>query len=309
MAVPTPMKLWDVAVIGEIYADHIFSGFATWPLPGEEVIAESYLRELGGGTINTACGLARLARKTRLIGLIGESDRAWFAQRLEDFHLGTSGLYPDAAGTGVTVSVSTREDRSFFTHVGANQHLGALLGNSDIVAELGAARHVHFAMPLPREQAAILLPQLKVAGCTTSLDVGFSPAWLGDPANLATLREIDYFLPNQKEAALLAGSDIEETFIAWARQLGLEHGIVKLGAKGALAVSHNAVHYATPPSVTAIDTTGAGDAFDAGFIDALLDGEPIECCLRRACISGALCTTQLGALEGLPDSTLLRSYL
>ena len=309
MAISASMKIWDVAVIGEIYADHIFSGFASWPQPGEEVVAESYLRELGGGTINTACGLARLGRKTRLIGLIGENDRPWFAQRLQDFHLGTSGLVSDAAGTGVTVSVSTREDRSFFTHVGANQHLAALLGDSAIVAELCTARHVHFAMPLPRERAAVVLPQLKAAHCTTSLDVGFSPAWLGDPANRATLGEIDYFLPNQKEAALLAGSESEETFIAWARQLGLDHAVVKLGDKGALAVYPDVVHYATPPEVTALDTTGAGDAFDAGFIDALLDAEPIDGCLRRACICGALCTTQAGAIEGLPDSTQLRSYL
>lgn len=307
MAVPEPMKRWDVVVVGEIYADHVFSGFQRWPAPGEEVHAEHYLRELGGGAVNTACGLARLQRRVRLIGLIGQADRAWFETRLEDFGLTAEGLRSHPANTGVTVSVSTARDRSFYTYVGANRHLVGLLDEATIRAELIAARHVHFAMPLAAELARRLLPVLRRAGCTTSLDVGFSPDWLRDPANHASCRAIDYFFPNQAEARLLSGDESIEAFGQWASSIALRHGVIKLGAAGAAAVTHDGLLRVPPPSVTVVDTTGAGDAFDAGFIDGVLNGESTEECLRRACICGALCTTRPGALDGLADSSSLRS--
>jgi sugar/nucleoside kinase (ribokinase family) len=307
MAFPTTMKPWDVAVVGEIYADHVFSGFQRWPAPGEEVHAEQYLRELGGGAVNTACGLARLQRRVRLIGLIGEADRGWFESRLESFGLSADGLRSHPANTGVTVSVSTAEDRSFYTYVGANRHLTELLDDAALRAELLTARHVHFAMPLAAELAKRLFPILRKAGCTTSLDVGFSPDWLRDPANQWTCRAVDYFFPNQSEAQLLSGDDSAEAFRDWALSMDIRHGVIKLGAAGAAAVIAGELLHVAPPRVDAVDMTGAGDAFDAGFIDGVLNGEPTQDCLRRACLCGALCTTRIGALEGLPDSFSLRS--
>ena len=307
MAFSEPMKRWDVVVVGEIYADHVFSGFQRWPAPGEEVHAEHYLRELGGGAVNTACALARLQHRVRLVGLIGEADRSWFETRLQGFGLSADGLRSDPLGTGVTVSVSTREDRSFYTYLGANRRLVDMLDDVNLRAELIAARHVHFAMPLAADVAKRLFPLLRKAGCTTSLDVGYSPDWLRDPANPWTCRAVDYFFPNQTEAHLLTGDDSAEAFRDWASSMAIQHGVIKLGAAGAAAVINGELLRVAPPCVEAIDMTGAGDAFDAGFIDGVLSGESTEDCLRRACICGALCTTRIGALEGLPDSLSLRS--
>jgi sugar/nucleoside kinase (ribokinase family) len=307
MALPEPMKRWDVVVVGEIYADHVFSGFQRWPAPGEEVHTDHYLRELGGGTINTACGLARLDRRVRLIGLIGEADRPWFKDRLKGFGLSTDGLRSSPLDTGVTVSVSTAHDRSFYTYPGANRRLTELLDDAGTRAELIAGRHVHFAMPLAADLAKRLFPVLRKAGCTTSLDVGFSPDWLRDPANQWTCRAVDYFFPNQREAQLLSGEQSAEAFRHWVTSMDILHGVIKLGAAGAAAVVQGKLLHVPPPHVQAVDMTGAGDAFDAGYIDGVLNGEaPLEC-LRRACICGALCTTRIGALEGLPDSFSLRS--
>lgn len=301
------LKTWDVAVVGEIYADHILSGFSRWPGPGEEVLAREYVRELGGGSVNTACGLSRLGRRTRLIGLIGDADFDWFEGRLGEFGVGVGGIRLGMDGTGTTVSVSTREDRSFFTYLGANRGLAELLEVPAVVADLAAARHVHFAMPLARELALRIFPQLKQSGCTTSLDVGFNPAWLSDPANHATCREVDFFLPNAKEAALIAGDDDPLAYAVWARDQGLRHTVLKLGAQGALVAGASIPRRVSAPLVAALDTTGAGDAFDAGLIDAFLDGEPLERCVERACVCGALCTTAAGALQALPHPLQLRS--
>lgn len=307
MALPEPMKRWDTVVVGEIYADHVFSGFQHWPAPGEEVHTDHYFRELGGGAVNTACGLARLHRRVRLIGLIGEADRAWFETRLKRFGVSADGLRSSPLDTGVTVSVSTADDRSFYTYPGANRRLSELLVDTTIHAELIAARHVHFAMPLAVDLAKRLFPILRKAGCTTSLDVGFSPDWLLDSANQWTCRSVDYFFPNQTEARVLTGDESPEAFRDWAAKTDLRHGVIKLGAAGAAAIVRGELQHVAPPRVQAVDMTGAGDAFDAGFIDGVLNGESTKDCLRRACICGALCTTRIGALEGLPDSNSLRS--
>ena len=307
MAISPSLKSWDVAVVGEIYADHVFSGFPSWPGPGEEVIAENYVRELGGGTINTACALSRLGRRVRLVGLIGDADLDWFEGRLGEFGVSMDGIRLGSDGTGITVSVSTVEDRSFFTYPGVNRSLPELLATSEIVADLSAARHVHFAMPLPRDLASTLLPLLREAECTTSLDVGYSPAWLQDPVNRLSCRDVDLFLPNDKEVALLCGDDAPSSYEAWSAAAGIARAVMKQGARGAWIADARGLRRVPAPRIEAVDSTGAGDAFDAGVIDGLLDGESIDGCVERGCICGALCTTAAGALESLPHPQPLRT--
>jgi sugar/nucleoside kinase (ribokinase family) len=295
-------KAFDVAVVGEIYVDHVFSGFEAWPTPGQEITTEAYVREVGGGTATTACALGRLGRKATVIGAIGAIDRDWIARRLAQFNVSASGLaFADSGYTGVTVSISTRVDRSFFTHIGVNAKLADLLITPAAIAEMQRASHVHFAMPLARATADILLPRLAAAGCTTSLDVGCQPVWLRDAANDLTLSRVDYFLPNEIEAEMWSGGAGEEAFFARAERAGLTNPTIKLGVHGAAAKAGNRCCRAAPPAVTVADTTGAGDAFDAGFIDALLDAESPENRLRRACVVGALSTRAAGGLGALPN--------
>jgi sugar/nucleoside kinase (ribokinase family) len=294
------MMTYDVAVIGEIYIDHIFTGFANWPRPGEEVFTRHYTREIGGGAVNTACALARLGRTVRLIGVIGIADAEWFEGRLGAFNVSSEALAKVEGNTGVTVSVSTQGDRSFFSYAGENDRLMPLLRSDAMLASLRQARHVHFAMPLAREVATVLLPALRLAGCTTSLDVGFQAEWLHSPGNLETCRAVDYLFPNEKEASLLSGGRDAIGYLSFARQNGFPRPVVKLGSRGAAMLAHGLPYEVSPPMVETVDTTGAGDAFDAGFIDALLDAASPEDCLQRACICGALSTRAAGALCALP---------
>ncbi|TCP96762.1 sugar/nucleoside kinase (ribokinase family) [Sphingomonas sp. PP-F2F-A104-K0414] len=303
-ALPTPR--FDVAIIGEIYVDHVFSGFASWPKPGEEVVTDAYVRAMGGGAAATACGLARLGRTVALVGLVGADDHDWFATGLARYGVVADGLVVGDGATGTTISVSTAEDRSFFTHIGVNHRVGALCAGVGL-AVLRQARHVHFAMPLPRDVADAVLPVLAAAGITTSLDMGYQPAWLADPANRPTLAAIDHLLPNEKEAELLCGSPDPVAYFAHAALLPLRHPMLKLGVRGAAAIEFGQIVRITPPSVIAVDATGAGDAFDAGFIDALLDGGDAAARLQRGCITGALSTRKPGALAAIPDRHELRS--
>ena len=293
------MQKNDVAVIGELYIDHVFTGFARWPRPGEEVFARNYTREIGGGAAITACALARLGRKVSLFGVIGAADAEWFGNRLRAFGVSGDSLAKADGDSGVTVSISLSDDRSFFSHAGENGKLPAMLRSAATVASLRQARHVHFALPLDRGLALDLLPALRAGGCTTSLDVGFHPEWLTAPENLDTCRAMDYLLLNEKEAALVCAGDAGN-YLSFARREGFAHPIMKRGPQGAAMIANGVAHQVPPPPISVVDTTGAGDAFDAGFIDALLDGASGEDCLRRACICGSLSTRAAGALSALP---------
>lgn len=293
------MTQYDVAVVGEIYIDHIFTGFTAWPQPGEEAFARHYHREIGGGAANTACALGRLGRTVHLIGAIGASDAEWFEERLLEFGVASDGIRKTKGATGVTACVSLMNDRSFFTYVGENARLTQILRSDGILDSLRSARHVHFALPLDHGLAQVLLPALRAAGCSTSLDVGFQPAWLSSSASLDTCRATDYFLPNEREAVLLS-SGSAANYLGFAQQNGFRAPLIKLGSRGAAMTVNGTLYEVASPIVDVIDTTGAGDAFDAGFIDALLDeADPLDC-LRRACICGGLSTRLAGALQGLP---------
>lgn len=299
---------YDVTVIGEIYLDHVFSGFAEWPSPGSEVFTEDYAWELGGGAITTACALSLLGRKVQLIGIVGRRELKAIAGRLASFQVSTESLIIHEGRSGVTVSISTASDRTFFTYRGVNQELTShLLAHPELAQQASAARHVHLAFPLDAADGSQLLSSLKAQGATISLDVGHHVEWLRDAESWRLLRAIDYVMPNEKEAAVLAGSS--EAYLELCREHGVEHALVKLGPAGAAMIAGRTRYHALPPEVSLVDTTGAGDAFNAGFIDALISGLSPQQCLQHGCVCGALSTRAAGALQALPTRSEAESAL
>ncbi len=299
------MKTYDIAVVGEIYVDHVLTGFVKWPGPGEEVFTDEYIQEVGGGAAITACALAQLGRSVSLIGVAGEKEMPWIEQRLSGYGVSSAGLRRGKGSTGITISVSSKEDRSFFTYVGENARLEEQLAGDSIAKHLAQARHVHFAMPMSAGVAAHLLGELKASGCTTSLDVGHQAAWLNDAANLHTCSMMNYFLPNEREATMICAGDVT-AYLDFTCRLNWPSGVVKMGAAGAVMRSSNGAVRVHSPTVETVDTTGAGDAFNAGFIDGLLDEAAGEECLRRGCVCGALSTRAAGALRALPKRDELK---
>jgi len=299
---------YDVTVIGEIYQDHVFSGFSAWPLPGEEIFTNQYEWELGGGAVTTACALSRLGRKIQLIGIAGESDMPRMEERLSRFAVNTDGIVRSKTRSGVSISISTKQDRSFFTYRGANVELqDRLMADQELLTRVADSRHIHLAFPLTANLAEKILPVITAKGATTSLDVGHHVGWLCDEASIGVLRGIDYTMPNEKEATMLSGSP--QQYLSQCRDLGLKLAVVKLGREGAVMLFNEVEFRAASPSVSVVDTTGAGDAFNAGFIDALLDGAPPQQIIERACICGAMSTRALGALSALLSREELRVIL
>ena len=300
------IKRWDAATVGQIYIDHVFSGLRDWPQPGEEVFTRNYIRELGGGAAITACGLGLLQRRTAVFGVVGEVEGNWIRKRLDEFAVDTSNLGQMEGSSGVTVSVSVGDERSFYSYAGTNDYLDDYLLSPAILEQLQQAAHVHFAFPLGRKQAQLVLPALKDAGCSISLDIGWQPEWYLTPENLQTCREIDYFLPNRKEAQYLTGKHLPEEVLLGLEELGFTHVVVKMGSEGAAMHTNGNMLQVASPRVTVVDTTGAGDAFDAGLIDALLDGASPLQILNRAAACGALSTRMPGALRALATPSDLK---
>jgi sugar/nucleoside kinase (ribokinase family) len=161
---------------------------------------------------------------------------------------------------------------------------------------LRQVQHVHVASYFLQKALQPGLPAVfkraRSLGLSTSLDTNFDPSgkWSGFDALLAVT---NVFLPNETEACSLAGVDTVD-LAATILSGKVETLAVKLGARGALGVSKNQIARAASIPVEVVDTVGAGDSFDAGFIFGYLQGWPLERSLRLATVCGALSTRVAG---------------
>jgi sugar/nucleoside kinase (ribokinase family) len=303
-------KPFGVAVIGEFFVDEILSGFHSLPKMGEETFARVFRRELGGGAAITACGLARLGVNVTAIGVVGKEDGRWVTDRLRARGVDCSGIeiHPDEA-TGLTVSVSTREDRAFFSYYGANEGLAPLLSQPATLELLSSTRHVHFACAPNPDTDAALFGALNRSRCRLSIDVQSHMSWLTRPESLNILRYCDIFFPNEQEGQWISAETSTPRILYSLKEKGLRGVGLKLGGKGAALLWRKREFLADPYLVETVDTTGAGDCFDAGFIYAWLNGERPQQCLEIANICGALSTRALGGIDAFPSLDELRDCL
>lgn len=298
----TVHKNWDVITVGDVFIDIVMSGFAAMPNLGEEVECERLQYEAGGGAAITACGLAKLGCRTAILAVVGNADSEWFRRRVADCGVDVSHLIlHESEPTATTVSVSTNIDRAFFTYRGANKLLPELFADPAFRQMMLQARHVHLANAIAPEMLIALANELHDAGTTLSVDVGWSEVWLRDERSLHALKAVDLFLPNEREAELMTGQTGSETMLQAFADAGLRTVALKLGGNGAALLHKGKFYLAAPHNVDPIDTTGAGDCFDAGFLFAWLKGkEPAEW-LRIANVCGALSTRALGGIAAFPQ--------
>jgi ribokinase len=303
-------KSLDVVVAGDLFIDLIMSGFDSWPQPGTEAFAGALHREVGGGAAISACGLARLGSHTAVLGIVGEDGGDWVAGRLSRCGVGTSRLQFDAGEpTAVTVAVSTPGERTFLTYHGPNRRFPdvfARLGSSD---ELADVRHLHLAAAPDLDTAADLFAAIRRQNCSISLDVGWHDEWLGDPRALGLLPLVDLFFPNEMEARRMTGESDPDSMLRVLASAGARGAALKLGTKGAALLWGGDILHVKPHAVKAVDTTGAGDCFNAGFLHFWLGGAPPLVCLRAGNFCGAASTEAAGGIGGFPDAERVRLEL
>jgi len=307
---PLRTSTWDVVVVGDFFMDIVMADFYRLPQLGEEAFARKLRHEIGGGAAITACGLARLGVNVAVLGVVGREDGMWIVKRLMAAGVNAMALeHHPTEPSGITVSVSTPEDRAFFTYYGANERLPFLLREPEARALMSSARHVHFACGPDPELDGDLFEELHREHCRVSLDVGWHVPWLEDPANLALLRQCDMFFPNEREGERLTGETDPSLMLGTLAERGVPAVGLKLGARGAKLLWKQRIYAVPPWPVAPIDTTGAGDSFDAGFIYEWLRGGSPEECLQTAAICGALSTRALGGIDGFPTAGELREAL
>jgi sugar/nucleoside kinase (ribokinase family) len=308
MSIDRPL---DVLVVGDLFAELVMSGFSSWPpAPGQEIYAERFFREVGGGAAITASGLAKLGVKTGVLGSVGCADSEWLFERLRSNRVDTTAIQQSAGEpTATTLAVSTRTDRTFLTYMGANRELPAILKQAETQTHFSKARHVHVAHAPESSGFETLIRSVSEQKCSVSLDVGWHPEWLGNPDCHQALRQVDIFFPNENEASRMTGETDPARILQAFEKMGLRKVALKLGSFGAALLYDGATFFQQPIAVDAVDPTGAGDCFDAGFLFAWLRGDSPQTCLKAASICGALSTRRMGGIDGFPTLTELEGQL
>lgn len=306
----TPDPRFDILVAGEINPDLILAGDVNPEFGQVEKLVESASLTVGSSSAIFACGAARLGLKVAFIGVCGDDIFGRFMlDELQTRGVDVSHVILRNDGqTGLSVILNRSADRAILTHAG----LIAALRASDIPdALLQNARHLHVASYFLQTnlQPGLVNLFLKARsfGLSTSLDTNYDPSemWKGFDELLSVT---DVFLPNEKEAMSLSGESIVDVA---AGKLGAKVNVLalKLGAEGALGIcAGEQVRVASIP-VEVVDTVGAGDSFDAGFLYGYLHRWPLEQSLRLGCVCGALSTQRAGGTEGQPTLQEAQDFL
>jgi ribokinase len=291
----------ELLCFGETFDDFVFHGLSHLPRAGEEIKTEQFLRTVGGGALITACAAKRLGTRTRVLSALGPDATA----RLDREGVSYRNLMKEGEGPALTVALSTALDRSFVTFEGANALLEERL-LAVLLDERGdeGVRHFHGALyPRGPERWSTLLSELRRAGDTCSWDFGHNPGLVADPRSRAALedllRALDILFVNEMEAKLYSGHSDLEAALGFFGTL-VPTTVVKRGALGCSWVSTDGAGSSPGVSVEVCDTTGAGDAFDGGYLHASLSGHSIETCASVANRVGALSTRKAGGVDGLP---------
>lgn len=297
-----------IVIAGEINVDLIFAGVPALPQFGHEMLAETYTQCAGSSSMILAMGLARLGNPVRFVGRCGNDAFGQFCiAAMRERGIDTAAIAnDDGLRTGVTVAMSSHADRALLTWPGAIAELGA----DDVTdAALADAQHLHvssyYLQTRLRPQLGELFARARAAGLTTSLDPGSDPGRRWGRELIEVLGHVDVFLPNQSEACAIAGVDTPaDALHAFAN--GTTRSVIKIGRHGAVTLEDGKVLSAPAYIAQAIDTTGAGDSFNSGFLHAWLRALPVLACLRWGNACGALSTRGIGgtAMQGTPDEVL-----
>jgi sugar/nucleoside kinase (ribokinase family) len=302
------MHDFDVIVVGELNADLILSGDVVPTFGQVEKVVDDASLVMGSSSAIFACGAARLGLRVAFVGKVGDDALGHFELgELQRHGVDTSGVIIDPTlKTGLTVILSRDDDRALLTYLGT---IAALRYDEIDQALLARGRHLHLGSYFLLDELRPDIPRLfrdaHRLGLTVSLDTNYDPKEQWDGGLREALAEVDIFLPNRTELLAISGqSEVDAALQVLGAQVPTV--AVKLGADGARALHRGSFVDAEPLSVQVVDTTGAGDSFDAGYVYGHLAGWSVAEALRMACVCGALSTRAVGgtAAQGTLEEAL-----
>jgi ribokinase len=295
-----------IVVIGSINMD-LVSTASRIPRPGETITGRDFQMYSGGKGANQAVGVARLGYPSILLGKVGDDI---FGQKLRstlsEFGVNITHVGEASVATGTaSIVVDEAGENCIIVTPGAN----AEVTPSYLETKLGvlqSAGMVLLQLEIPISTIEWTIQQCDKCGIPVMLDP--APA---QPLSAAILGSITWFTPNETEAAFYSNDapSPEET-IARLRQAGLHNIVLKRGCEGAIVAYSDSQPACIPAfAVQAVDSTAAGDAFNAAFAVALMKGETSASAARFASSAAALSVTRPGAQTSLPSASELSAFL
>jgi ribokinase len=302
---------WDAFIYGDVNVDIVIPGVEHFPLPGQEDVVDTMETYVGGGAALFTLGLGKLGLKPVFQGTIGGDCYGKFI--LEEFNKTNTDCsllrVSKSNKTGISISFTNEKDRCFLTYRGTNDEI-----NLDLVElnQVAKSRHIHvtgYAGSKNHGKYLNLLKQVKeIQNITVSFDVGWDETDEWYEGIYELFPYIDVLFMNETEA-------IHYGRKATAREAikdfsdHCKTAVAKLGKSGAIAYQGGNFFKAQSYNVTAVDTTGAGDSFNAGFIYGFLKGKDIAECLKYGNGCGALSVTKLGGNTGFPTEARLSEFI
>ncbi len=271
---------------GKTNVDLLFADMPRLPLEGEEIFTDKFSLCLGGGVPGSMVTLSRLGVETKNVTEL--SDDMFSAFALSEFK--KAGCEPinvyegSKVAVNITAAAITKNDRTFWSY--GNSENGT--DENKIYEALKGAKAAAMHEGFPE-----VYKKLKAEGTTIILDTGFIEGMSLDSYK-GYLEIADYYLPNRNEAVRLTGETDPKKAAAVLKQY-LKTAVVKLDADGCLIYDGNSYTYVKSiDEFIRVDSTGAGDAFFAGFMYGIMKDEPIEKCVLYGNITGGKCVTAVG---------------
>lgn len=304
---------FDVTIAGELNLDLILYGLPEALPPERELLATGMMLTLGSSSAIVAHNLASLGCKVGFSSCVGDDDFGEIALerlRTAGVEVSTVRRLGGEARTGLTVILPRGKWRNILTYLGV---ISALKPEHLDMEYLASSRHFHLSSYFLQRgllaHVARLLRELKSAGLTISMDTNDDPAGLWDSGLRNVLPLVDVLLPNEREAMKIASRDDLESALNRLTEL-VPLVVVKMGARGAMACrGEERLHCPALKVDEMVDTVGAGDSFDAGFLSEFVRGAGLRACLHKGNLAGALSTTRPGGTEAFRDIAYREGFL
>jgi sugar/nucleoside kinase (ribokinase family) len=286
-------------VIGDLNVDIIVLGAPQLPVLGHEIPCEDIQTVMGGAASIFACRLAQLGGKVDIFGKVGnDANGSIILRNFRSSGVGTDKVKViDDFKTGITISLTYPENRAFITYMNGIDNLA----ESDIKPALFSGyNHLHvssiYILRKLLSSFSRIFSEAKKQGLTTSLDTNADPlnkyAYIDE-----ILDHVDIFLPNDKEAKAITRTNSVHFAIKKLNKK-VPAVIIKRGEKGAIGRPNGKTVAVKPMHIKPVDTTGAGDSFDAGFIYYYLyENKGLKASMEFANALGALSCLYIGGAE------------
>ena len=296
----------DVLCLGIFVADVVAKPIEEMPDKGKLVLVDTLELHTGGCASNTGYALNKLGISTGLMGKVGTDGFGdFFANYMSDAGLDIRGLKRTTTSntSGTMVMVSSDGERTFFHYLGANAELCYEDINFDIIKE---AKILHiagtFLMPgFDGEPTSRVLKQAREWGIITSLDTAWDSKGNWMKVIEPCLEHLDIFMPSIEEARMITNKQEPEDIAESLLSYGIKIVSLKMGERGSYTRTNDWDLHLPIYKVDAIDSTGAGDAYAAGFLAGVAKGMDYRDAARLGNAVGAYCVTAIGATAGIKD--------